>query len=101
MVQFLYLLAAGLMKEVRFLTARNYFRHRGSGAHPASYPMGSMCSFPRGKAAEVKNAWPYTSTPSYVSVALGLIEHKDNFTFTLPSIVLAREGSRAKLIDWS
>jgi hypothetical protein len=25
--------------------------HNGSGAHPASYPMGTRCSFPGGKAA--------------------------------------------------
>jgi hypothetical protein len=47
----------------------------GSGAHPASYPMGTKGFFPGGKAAEreahhsppstaeVKNAWSYTSTP--------------------------------------
>jgi hypothetical protein len=47
----------------------------GSGAHPASCPMGIRGSSPRGKApgreadhsspasAEVKKAWSYTSTP--------------------------------------
>jgi hypothetical protein len=47
----------------------------GSGAHPASYPMGTEGCFSGGKAAgreadhsppsnaEVKNAWSYTSTP--------------------------------------
>jgi hypothetical protein len=43
----------------------------GSGAHPASYPMGTMGSFSGGReaeylppsSAEVKNAWSYTSTP--------------------------------------
>jgi hypothetical protein len=46
----------------------------GSGAHPASYPMGTRSSFPGGKvgcdadqsppsSAEVKNAWICTSTP--------------------------------------
>jgi hypothetical protein len=46
----------------------------GSGAHPASYPMGTRVSIPGGKPAgreddhsppsstEVKNAWSYTST---------------------------------------
>jgi hypothetical protein len=46
----------------------------GSGAHPASYPMGTRGPFPGGKAAgawadhlppsgtEVKNTWSYTST---------------------------------------
>jgi hypothetical protein len=59
--------------------ARNFsLLHRvqnDSGAHPASYSMGTRCSFPGGKAAgaceadhsptssaEVKNAWRYTST---------------------------------------
>jgi hypothetical protein len=47
----------------------------GSGAHPASYPIGTGIYFPGGKAAgcevehsppssaEVKNVWSYTSTP--------------------------------------
>jgi hypothetical protein len=47
----------------------------GSGAHPASYPMGTRGSFSGVKrpereadhlpqsSAEVKNAWSYTSTP--------------------------------------
>jgi hypothetical protein len=43
----------------------------GSGAHPASHPMGSGDMFPQDKAgdhssqtsAEVKNEWLYTSTP--------------------------------------
>jgi hypothetical protein len=47
----------------------------GSGAQPASYPMGTRGSFPGGKAAgawswsltsisaEVKNVWSYISTP--------------------------------------
>jgi hypothetical protein len=44
--------------------AGNYFlRHRvqnGSGAHPASYPMGTRGSFPGGKAAGALS-WPLTS----------------------------------------
>jgi hypothetical protein len=32
--------------------------------------------------AEVKNAWSYTSTPQYVSVAWCLVKHRDKFTFT-------------------
>jgi hypothetical protein len=32
----------------------------GSGAHPASYPMGTRDSFPRGEAAGVWS-WPLTS----------------------------------------
>jgi hypothetical protein len=71
--------------KVRFPAgAGNFFHQRvqnGSGAHPASYPMGTMGSFPEGKApgreadhslpssVEVKNAWIYTSTPPYVFMA--------------------------------
>jgi hypothetical protein len=33
--------------------------------------------------AEIKNAWRYTSTLQYVSMAWGLVKHRDNFTFTL------------------
>jgi hypothetical protein len=29
--------------------------------------------------AEVKNAWTYTSSPSYVLMAWYLLKHKDNF----------------------
>jgi hypothetical protein len=49
--------------------AENFFLHdhvqTDSGAHPASYSMGTRGSFPRGKAAgaEVMNAWRYASTP--------------------------------------
>jgi hypothetical protein len=35
--------------------------------------------------AEVKNAWSYTSTPQYVFMASCLVQHRDNFTFTLSS----------------
>jgi hypothetical protein len=53
----------------------------GSGAHPASYPMGTGGSFPGVKrqgreadhspstSAEVKEMWIYTSTPLYVFMA--------------------------------
>jgi hypothetical protein len=58
----------------------NFSLHRcvqnGSGAHPASYPVGTRGSFPEGKAAggvkltthfhlvqRSKNEWSYTSTP--------------------------------------
>jgi hypothetical protein len=43
--------------------AGNSFRHRvhtGSGAHPASYPMGTSSSFPGGKVAGAWS-WPLTS----------------------------------------
>jgi hypothetical protein len=66
--------------RVRFPTGAGDFslHHRiqnGSGAHPASYPMGTSGSFhgvkqPEREAdhsppssVEVKNAWSYTSTP--------------------------------------
>jgi hypothetical protein len=71
-----------------------------SGAHPASYPMGTGVSFPGVKrpeheanhsptaGVEVKNAWSYTSTPQYVFMSWCLVKHRDNFTFTLPHILL-------------
>jgi hypothetical protein len=69
------------VSRVRFPAgAENFSLHQrvqnGSGAHPASYPMGTRGSFPGVKwpereadhsppsTAEVKNAWSYTSTPS-------------------------------------
>jgi hypothetical protein len=69
---------------VRILTEAGNFSfhyrvHTGFGAHPASYPMGTRGSFPRGKAAgadhssppsaEVKNAWSYTTIPQYSLMA--------------------------------
>jgi hypothetical protein len=36
-----------------------YRVQNGSGAHPASYPMGTRGSFPGGKAAGVRS-WPLT-----------------------------------------
>jgi hypothetical protein len=41
----------------------------GSGAHPASYPMGTWGSFEAG-------AWSYTSTPLYVFMAWCFIKYK-------------------------
>jgi hypothetical protein len=78
---------------------QGYFslRHRiqtGSGAHPVSYPVGTRNYFRGVKlpgreadnwfpfSTEVKNAWSYTSTSSYVIMAWCLAEHRDNFTFT-------------------
>jgi hypothetical protein len=51
--------------RIRFLERAGNFslHHRvqnGSGAHPASYPMGIRCSFPGGKAAGAWS-WPLTS----------------------------------------
>jgi hypothetical protein len=65
----------------------------GSGAHPASYPMGTGGSFTGDKvpgreadhsppsSAEVKNAWSYTSTPliRLHGVVLSLELHADLF----------------------
>jgi hypothetical protein len=68
--------------------------HHGSGAHSASYPMGTRGSFPGVKwprreadhssppSAEVKNAWSYISTPQYAFITCCLVKHRDNFTFT-------------------
>jgi len=47
---------------------------KGSGAHPASYPMGTRGSFPGGVKLTThlhlvprpKNEWGYTSTPQYI-----------------------------------
>jgi hypothetical protein len=83
--------------RVRFpVGAGNFSLHRrvqnGSGAHPASYPMGTRGSFPEVKrqrpeadhspppSAEI-NEWSYTSIPPYVFMAWCLVKHRDNFTF--------------------
>jgi hypothetical protein len=72
--------------RVLFLTgAGNFSLHHhvqnDSGAHPASYPMGTRDSFLRVKrpgreadhsppfSTEVKNAWNYTPSPQYVFIA--------------------------------
>jgi len=70
----------------------------GSGAHAASYPMGTRGSFPGGKVVGVwsythlhpvprsKNAWSYTSTHPNTNSrrnAQFKTNHRDNFTFTL------------------
>jgi hypothetical protein len=72
--------------RVRFPAGAGNFslHHRvqnGSGAHPASYPIGTRGSFPGGKAAGAwswphlrlvprsKNEWNYTSTPQYAFMA--------------------------------
>jgi hypothetical protein len=64
-----------------------------SGAHPASYPMGTRGSFPGVKrpgreadhsppySAEVKNVWSYTSTPTTPSCCGAQLKHRDNFAF--------------------
>jgi hypothetical protein len=84
------------MIGVRFPVGAGNFSLRlhvqtGSGAHPASYPMGTGGSFHEGKATGVsrsKNVWSYTSTPLYVFMAWYLVKHKENFTFTFTSTVM-------------
>jgi hypothetical protein len=85
-----------------FVSSGNFsFHHRvqnGSGAHPASYPMGIGGSFPGGKAAEreadhsspssaeVKNRWSYTSTSGARLHGVVLSDkHRDDFTLPLRS----------------
>jgi hypothetical protein len=63
----------------------------GSGAHPASYPMGTGKCYCGGgheadhspqSGAEVKNAWWYISTPpQYFFMTWCLVKHKNNFVF--------------------
>jgi hypothetical protein len=67
----------------------------GSGAHPASYPMGIQGSYLGSKAAgawkyhslptraKVKNAWSYTVTPQQLFLEWYLVTNRDNFTFHL------------------
>jgi hypothetical protein len=61
----------------------------GSGAYPASYPMGTLslavkclgyeADHSPPPSAEIKNAWHYTSTPQYIFMAWCLVKHRDNF----------------------
>jgi hypothetical protein len=69
----------------------HYRVQNGSGAHPASYPMGARgpslgIKWPRHEAdlspssgAEVKNECSYTSTPLYVNMAWCFVKHIYNF----------------------
>jgi len=82
------------MTEFQFLAGAGHSSlchcvQTSSGAHPASYPMGTGGSFQGcgGKhslpsSAEVKNLWSYTASPSYVFMALCLGKHRGNFAFT-------------------
>jgi hypothetical protein len=79
----------GWTARVRFPTGQRFFLlhsiQTGSVDHSASYPMGTRCSFPRGKAAAAKSWpltsiqcqgqvwWSYTSTPKDVFMAWCLI----------------------------
>jgi hypothetical protein len=68
----------------------------GSGAHPASYSLGTGGSSlelkrPRREAghsppsnAEIKNAWSYNTTPQYAFMAWCLVNKKHRDEFTLP-----------------
>jgi hypothetical protein len=84
--------------RVRFPAGAGNFslHHRvqnGSGAHPASYTMGTAALSPEVKRPErevdhsppssavVNNAWSYTSTPQYVFMAWCLDKPRDNFIF--------------------
>jgi hypothetical protein len=70
------------------------------GLHPASYPMDGGVLFsgirrPGRKAdhspppsAEVKNAWSYTSTHTYVFMTWYLIKHRDIFTFDMVELAV-------------
>jgi hypothetical protein len=77
---------------------RPFSRHSiqtGSGADAASYPMGNGEFSPREKrpgretghsppsSTEVKNAWPYTSTPQHILVAWFSVKQRDKFILPL------------------
>jgi hypothetical protein len=87
--------------RVRFPAGAGNFSlyHRvqnGSGAHPASYPMGTRVSFPGCKAAgrEADHSPPCSAgggqrmrgavppLPQYAFMAWCVVKHRDNFTFT-------------------
>jgi len=69
----------------------------GSGANPASLQCvpaaltlgvkrpGREADHPPSSSANIKNTLSSTSAPPYVFMAWCLAEHRDNFTFTLPS----------------
>jgi hypothetical protein len=85
-----------LGSRVRFpAEAGNFSLHHrvqnGSGAYPASYPMGTRGSCPGGKAARSKNERSYTSTPSTRLHGVVLIlkrRRSDNFTFTILNVYI-------------
>jgi hypothetical protein len=97
----------GSTTRIRFPTGSGNFsfRHRiqtDSGAHPASYPVGTGCSFPEVKrpgcevdhsppsSAEVKNGWRCTSTPPHVCVAWSLLKHRENSAFASSTLICFR-----------
>jgi hypothetical protein len=75
----------------------------GSGAHPPSYPLGTRCCFPRGKAAGAcgwlltsiygwgQEWWNYTYTPpiSFHGIVLNyIIKYWNNFTLPYEKLFL-------------
>jgi hypothetical protein len=95
--------------RVRFRAGAGNFslHHRvqtGSGAHPASYPMGTWGSFLGGKATGAWS-WPLTPSSSDVKECVELylhspytpswrgaqLKHRDNFTFTFISWLISFE----------
>jgi hypothetical protein len=57
--------------------------NRYRGLFPREYRgPGSEANHSPPTSAEVKNAWSYTSTPTYVFMARYLVQHRDNLTFT-------------------
>jgi hypothetical protein len=85
--------------------AGNFSLHRGirngSGTHPASYPVGNKGSFPGVKrpwfeadhsppsSAEVKESMElYIHSPNTPSWRGAQLKHSDNFSFTLPSVLV-------------
>jgi hypothetical protein len=89
--------ATGCTARVQFLAGAKDFSllhsgQTGSEAHPPSYTMDIAGSFPEGKAVSFwrwpvisiwcwgQAWWSYTSMPPY-----GLIKHKGNFTFYVPT----------------
>jgi hypothetical protein len=63
--------------------------------------MGNEGSFPGSKTyssppsrAEVKNAWSYTSTLSYVFMVWCLVKHRGNFIFTFGRKIFGLNGRK-------
>jgi hypothetical protein len=84
---------------VRFLArAGNFSLHhrvqKGSGAHPASYPMGTRGSFPgvNRTGYEADHSSPSSAEVSqYVFMAWCLVKHRDNFTLLYITLPLSAE----------
>jgi len=95
----------GWTTRVRFSAgAGNFSRHHryvqtSPRAHPASYLMGTGCSYLAGKAVgtwswpltsicEVKYAWIYTSIPPYVFMVWCWIKQRDKVNFRLLNAII-------------